>query len=135
MTAAGRLTAAEVEERTAPQRVAFGWSIFDLRKALGLSQEKLGERLGVDRQTVLRTERATHVPSLARAILYARSLGTTVGALLGEPVAAGQKIYVTDYGGLAAYATREAAVERLRDSGLVSGEVIDSLVWELEVRS
>ena len=52
-----------------------------LRKALGLSQEELGKRCGVSRQTINAIENQKYDPSLPLAFQLARSLGTTVDAL------------------------------------------------------
>lgn len=56
------------------------------RKAAGLSQEALGERLGVSRQAVSRWESDAAVPELEKLIAMSRLFGVTIGALLGvEP--------------------------------------------------
>ena len=52
-----------------------------LRKALGLSQEELGKRCGVSRQTINAIENQKYDPSLPLALQLARILGTTVDAL------------------------------------------------------
>ncbi len=52
-----------------------------LRKALGLSQEELGKRCGVSRQTINAIENQKYDPSLPLAFQLARILGTTVDAL------------------------------------------------------
>ena len=58
------------------------------RKTAGLSQEALGERLGVSRQAVSRWEADAAVPELEKLIAMSRLFGVTVGALLGvEPPA------------------------------------------------
>lgn len=54
------------------------------RKALGLTQAKLAERLGVDTETLSRFERGKHLPSLATLEKLAALLLTTVGELLAE---------------------------------------------------
>lgn len=59
------------------------------RKAAGLSQEALGERLGVSRQAVSRWEADAAVPELEKLIAMSRLFGVTVGALLGVEPAAG----------------------------------------------
>ncbi len=56
------------------------------RKSAGLSQEALGEHLGVSRQAVSRWEADGAVPELEKLIAMSRLFGVTVGALLGvEP--------------------------------------------------
>ena len=52
-----------------------------LRKELGLSQEELGKRCGVSRQTINAVENQKYDPSLPLAFQLARILGTTVDAL------------------------------------------------------
>ena len=52
-----------------------------LRKELGLSQEELGKRCGVSRQTINDIENQKYDPSLPLAFQLARILGTTVDAL------------------------------------------------------
>lgn len=52
-----------------------------LRKALGLSQEELGKRCGVSRQTINAIENQKYAPSLPLAFQLAHILGTTVDAL------------------------------------------------------
>jgi putative transcriptional regulator len=49
-----------------------------LRKAKGLSQQDLGQALGVSRQTVNAIEQNRYDPSLPLAIRIARYFGTTV---------------------------------------------------------
>ena len=52
-----------------------------LRKELGLSQEELGKRCGVSRQTINAIENQKYDPSLPLAFQLARILGTTLDAL------------------------------------------------------
>ncbi len=52
-----------------------------LRKELGLSQEELGKRCGVSRQTINAIENQKYDPSLPLAFQLARILGTTIDAL------------------------------------------------------
>ena len=71
------------EQNTLGRRIQEG------RKAAGLSQESLGERLGVSRQAVSKWEGDTTVPELETLNVMSRIFGITVGALLGvEPLAA-----------------------------------------------
>lgn len=60
------------------------------RKAAGLSQEALGERLGVSRQAVSRWESDAAVPELEKLIAMSRLFGVTIGALLGVEPPAGE---------------------------------------------
>lgn len=65
-----------------------GGRIQAFRKAAGLSQEALGEQLGVSRQAVSRWESDAAVPELEKLIAMSRLFGVTVGVLLGvEPPA------------------------------------------------
>ena len=71
-----------MQEQTLGRRIQEG------RKAAGLSQEYLGERLGVSRQAVSKWEADTSVPELENLIAMSRIFGVTIGALLGvEPAA------------------------------------------------
>lgn len=54
------------------------------RRALGLTQAQLAERLGVDTETLSRFERGKHLPSLVTLERLAGLLLTTVGELLAE---------------------------------------------------
>jgi putative transcriptional regulator len=49
-----------------------------LRTARGLSQQQLGEAMGVSRQTINSIETERYTPSLPLAIALARFFGTTV---------------------------------------------------------
>lgn len=71
------------------QEQTLGRRIQEARKAAGLSQESLGERLGVSRQAVSKWESDAAVPELENLIAMSRIFGVTIGALLGvEPEAA-----------------------------------------------
>ncbi|RJL20836.1 helix-turn-helix transcriptional regulator [Bailinhaonella thermotolerans] len=50
----------------------------ELRTAAGLSQQALGERLGVSRQTINAIEQGRYDPSLPLAIRLARFFGRAV---------------------------------------------------------
>lgn len=70
------------EQQTLGRRIQEG------RRAAGLSQESLGERLGVSRQAVSKWESDASVPDLENLIAMSRIFGVTIGALLGvEPAA------------------------------------------------
>ena len=70
------------------EQQTLGRRIQEARKAAGLSQESLGERLGVSRQAVSKWEADTSVPELENLIAMSRIFGVTIGALLGvEPAA------------------------------------------------
>ena len=65
-----------------------------IRKAKGLSQEELAEKLNVVRQTVSKWEQGLSVPDADLLIAISEILETPVGTLLGEtaetPKAIGQ---------------------------------------------
>lgn len=54
------------------------------RRALGLTQAQIAERLGVDTETLSRFERGKHLPSLATLERLAQVLATTIAELLSE---------------------------------------------------
>lgn len=53
------------------------------RKAQGLSQEQLGEKLGVSRQSISKWESDTSLPEVEKLIVLSRLFGIPVGVLLG----------------------------------------------------
>ncbi len=59
--------------------------IRELRRAAGLRQEDLAERLGVTRQTIIAIENDKYDPSLGLAIRLARLLRTSVEELFHLP--------------------------------------------------
>lgn len=61
-----------------------GSRIAEKRKELGLSQEGLGEKLGVSRQSVYRWEKDATVPELDKLMTMSHLFGVSVGWLLGE---------------------------------------------------
>lgn len=63
--------------------MTLGEQIQALRKAAGLSQEELGERLGVARQSVSKWESGATVPELDKLIAMSKLFGVSVGSLLG----------------------------------------------------
>ena len=68
------------------EQQTLGRRVQEARKAAGLSQESLGERLGVSRQAVSKWESDASVPDLENLIAMSRIFGVTIGALLGvEP--------------------------------------------------
>lgn len=72
------------------KRDTLGGRIQAGRKAAGLSQEALGERLGVSRQAVSKWEADAAVPELENLIAMSRIFGVTIGALLGLEPPAGE---------------------------------------------
>lgn len=59
--------------------------IRELRRAAGLRQKDLAERLGVTRQTIIAIENDKYDPSLGLAIRLARLLRTSVEELFHLP--------------------------------------------------
>ena len=63
--------------------MTLGERIQALRKDAGLSQEELGEKLGVARQSVSKWESDTTIPELDKLIAMSKLFHISVGALLG----------------------------------------------------
>lgn len=63
--------------------MTLGQRIQELRKGKGLSQESLGEAMGVSRQAVSKWEGDNGIPELDKLIAMSRLFGVTVGELLG----------------------------------------------------
>ncbi len=72
------------ETATLPLPVRLSRNISTRRRALGLTQAQLAERLGVDTETLSRFERGKHLPSVTTLERLASLLLTTVGELLDE---------------------------------------------------
>jgi len=68
--------------------MTLGQRIQELRKQNGLSQESLGEALGVSRQAVSKWEGDNGIPELDTLIAMSRLFGITIGELLGVEQAA-----------------------------------------------
>ena len=73
--------------------MTIGQRIAQNRKELGLSQEALGDQLGVSRQSIYKWESDSALPEIDKLIALSRLFGVSVGALLGvedtpEPEAA-----------------------------------------------
>ena len=67
----------------------FGQNVQRLRRAAGLSQEELAERLGVTRQAVSKWERDSAYPEMEKLARMSQLFGVTVEALLnGDPAPA-----------------------------------------------
>lgn len=74
----------EVKKNSTNIGVLLGRNIADRRKALGLTQAELAERLGADTVTVSRFERGSHLPSLIRLENIANALGLPLAELLSQ---------------------------------------------------
>ncbi len=83
MTRLGRVPASP-NPYVQTRRLAFGQVVRARRKALGLSQEKLAERAGCDRQSINRVENAAYSPSLDRVFLLANALGVSLAELFAD---------------------------------------------------
>lgn len=55
--------------------------LVDFRKKHGLSQDRLAEKLGVSRQTIISIEKGKYSPSLPLAFQLARTFNTTIEEL------------------------------------------------------
>jgi putative transcriptional regulator len=53
-------------------------NLMEFRKNYGLSQDKLAEKLGVSRQTIISIEKGKYSPSLPLAFELARTFNTTI---------------------------------------------------------
>jgi len=63
--------------------ITIGQRIAEQRKKLGISQEALGERMGVSRQAISKWEADGAVPEIDKLIAMSRLFGVSVGWLLG----------------------------------------------------
>ena len=63
--------------------MTIGQRIAQQRKELGLSQEALGDQLGVSRQSIYKWESDTALPEIDKLIALSRLFGVSVGWLLG----------------------------------------------------
>ena len=86
--------------------MTIGERIAQRRKELGLSQEALGERMGVSRQAIYKWESDAALPEIEKLVKLAREFGVSVGWLLGEEDNAPEK--------------RELTPEQLRRVGVLT---------------
>ena len=63
--------------------MSIGQRIAQKRKELGLSQEALGDRLGISRQSIYKWESDSALPEVEKLIALSRLFGVSVGWLLG----------------------------------------------------
>lgn len=66
--------------------MALSQSIFELRKKNGLSQEQLGEKINVSRQTISNWELGETSPNSEQLMLLSKTLGVSVDELLGNDI-------------------------------------------------
>lgn len=70
-------------------QIKMGKFIAALRKEKGLTQEKLGERLGVTNKTVSRWENGNYMPDVEMLSLLSEEFGVSINELIsGERLAA-----------------------------------------------
>lgn len=63
--------------------MTIGQRIAECRRQLGLSQESLGEKMGVSRQAISKWEADAALPEIDKLIALSKLFGVTVGWLLG----------------------------------------------------
>jgi len=56
-------------------------NVLNIRHDRGLTQEELGNQVGLTRQTIIAIEKGRFTPSVATALLLANALNTTVDKL------------------------------------------------------
>jgi len=74
----------ERPDRVRERRLRFGDVVRERRTELGLSQEALAERCGVDRKSISRVETGTFSPSLDRVWVLADGLDVPISQLFAE---------------------------------------------------
>ena len=62
----------------------FNEKLIELRKSKGLSQDELGQRLGVSRQTISKWELAQSYPDFQRLVLLSDYFGLSLDALVRD---------------------------------------------------
>ena len=62
----------------------FNEKLIELRKSKGLSQDELGQRLGVSRQTISKWELAQSYPDFQRIVLLSDFFGLSLDALVKD---------------------------------------------------
>lgn len=62
----------------------FNEKLIELRKSKGLSQDELGEKLGVSRQTISKWELAQSYPDFQRLVLLSDYFGLSLDALVKD---------------------------------------------------
>lgn len=100
-----------------------GATITAYRRARGMTQDELGERLGVSNQAVSKWENAISMPDITLLPALARALGISLDVLLGEaePVEAPAYLYPDDVPE-AAYDALYQALDRLWRHGSGSAD-------------
>lgn len=62
----------------------FNEKLIELRKSKGLSQDELGQRIGVSRQTISKWELAQSYPDFQRLVLLSDYFGLSLDALMKD---------------------------------------------------
>ena len=99
-------------------QTTIGQRIAEERKRLGLSQEALGEQVGVSRQAISKWESDAAIPEVDKLVAMSRLFGTPVGVLLGVEESGGEAAELTD---------RELDTLRKLVSGLSDREIAQQL--------
>ncbi len=68
------------------KRMNLGKTIFELRKKQRLSQEQLGEKVGVTRQTISNWELEQTTPDTNQLIALSRALNVSIDVLVGNDI-------------------------------------------------
>ncbi len=112
----------ETEANTLGLRIQAG------RKAAGLSQEALGEQLGVSRQAVSKWESDAAIPELENLIAMSRLFGVSVGVLLGVESASAEEPSDKELAAVEAiaekYTEQAFPTKRLKRMGLTAAVIV-----------
>lgn len=103
-----------------------------LREKMGLSQQELGEKIGVTQQSVYAWERGDAMPKLSTAIALSELYGVSIDYILGRDSSENKEQPTVNDDGLRAWAIErvsglsDPALERVRDflAGLEAGQEI-----------
>ena len=123
--------------------MSIGQRIAQKRKELGLSQEALGERLGVSRQAIYKWESDGALPEVEKLVQLSSQFGVSVGWLLGveeekAPRADGelteQQLRMVEEIVGRYLAVQPKAAKRKRWVSLAAAVVLLALVWSLFAR-
>lgn len=113
--------------------MSVGQRISQKRKERGLSQEALGEALGVSRQSVYKWESGSTLPEIDKLIALSKLFGVTVGWLLGveEPAeaAGGDPLPPTGSGEAELTETQLKMVEEIVDRYLAARQPLKKRRW------
>ncbi len=66
------------------ERSAFGLRLFNARKARGITQQELANKIGITKRMIANYEGTSEGPTVERLTELAQALGVTVSYLLGE---------------------------------------------------